>query len=88
MVKMETAATDGIGLEEFEVQMKSLQADQLRCEMKINEVKAQLPGGELEGEGQVLQTYTVSNREPRSEASKWLQPLRDELENLMKTGAV
>ena len=88
MVKMETAATDGIGLEELEVQIKSLQVDQLRCETKINEVKAQLPGGDLGGEEQLLQTYTVSNREVRSEASKWLQPLRDELENLISTGTI
>ena len=85
---METAATDGIGLEELEVQIKSLQVDQLRCETKINEVKAQLPGGDLGGEEQLLQTYTVSNREVRSEASKWLQPLRDELENLISTGTI
>ena len=82
--RQEMMLDDGIGLENIKVQMKAVQVDQVQCEEKISQTLVEFTGGDVE---QVLQTYTVSNREVRSEASKWLQPLRDELENLMSTVA-
>ena len=83
--QQEMMLDDGIGLENIKVQLKAVQVDQVQCEEKISQTLAEFTGGEVE---QALQTYTVSNREVRSEASKWLQPLRDELENLMSTGTI
>ena len=83
--QQEMMLDDGVGLENIKAQMKAVQVDQVQCEEKISQTLAEFTGGDVE---QVLQTYTVSSREVRSEVSKWLQPLRDELENLMSTGTI
>ena len=83
--RQEMMLDDGIGLENIKVRMKAVQVDQVQCEEKITQTLAEFTGGDTE---QALQTYTVSNREVRSEACKWLQPLRDELGNLMSTGTI
>ena len=67
------------------VQIRALQGEQEKLTGEINEKMKLLSGVETET---VLQTYTVSAKEVRQEAEKWVPSIEEEINQLVNTNTI